>query len=311
MRALLVLVVAIAPGLLSSRAHADDTFEAKATGARSMIHVDDIVWALTAPCTTGDDVQNRQCKNLRDQRAKDLAGQTMLVQADGFALDLGAWDSARKSVSVTLTSCIRCEGIGIDGKTWFITGGAPKVENGKVRGAPLYDTARQFATPETAAAWLKAVKNHKVELVVKIPAKPRWNASGKDGIQLEVLAYRVITPCNGTVVLANPPSQNAAPDKAACAAGGAAVLALSADMIQEGMQAPMSVIRACAKSQKAKGKGKLDLTIADDGTIAAIEQTGDFVGSKTGECIDTAMKGVTFPRSAKPKTKIGYPFVLP
>ncbi len=310
MRALLgilVSVIAIAP----ATAQADDTFEAKATGARSMIHVDDIVWALTASCDKGDDVQNRQCKSLRDQRAKDLAGTTMLVQADGFALDLGAWDSARKSVSVTLTSCIRCEGIGLDGKTWFLTGGTPKVENGKVRGAPLYDTARQFATPETATAWLKAVRNHKVELVVKIPAKPRWSAGGKDGIQLEVVAYRVITPCNGTVVLANPPSQNAAPDKAACAAGGAAVLALTADMIEEGMQAPMSIIRTCAKSQRAKGKGKLDLTIADDGTIAAVEQTGDFVGSKTGECIDTAMKGVTFPRSAKPKTKIGYPFVLP
>jgi hypothetical protein len=307
MRALLGLVIAIAPAL----AHADDTFEAKATGARSVVHVDDIVWALTAPCDKGDDVQNRQCKILRDQRAKDLAGQTMLVQADGFALDIGAWDNARKSVAVTLSSCIRCEGIGIDGKTWFITGGAPKVENGKVHGAPLYDTARQFATPETATAWQKAVKNHKVELVVKVPAKPRWNAGGKDGIQLDVLAYRVITPCNGTVVLANPPSQNAAPDKAACAAGGAAVLALTADMVEEGMQAPMSVIRTCAKKEKAKGKGKLELTIADDGTIAAVEQTGDFVGSKTGECIDAAMKGVTFPRSAKPKTKIGYPFVLP
>ncbi|MEO7095195.1 MAG: hypothetical protein ABI175_18185 [Polyangiales bacterium] len=311
LRALLGLLGLLVPVIAPAIAHADDTFEAKATGARSVIHVDDIVWSLTATCDKGDDVQNRQCRSLRDQRAKDLAGQTLLVQADGFALDLGAWDSARKSVGVTLTSCIRCEGLGVDGKTWFITGGAPKVENGKVRGAPLYDTARQFATPETAAAWLKAVKNHKVELVVKIPAKPRWNAGGKDGIQLDVLAYRVITPCNGTVVIANPSSQNAAPDKAACAAGGAAVLALTPEMIEEGMQAPMSLIRSCAKSYRGTGKGKLDLTIADDGTIAAIEQTGDFVGSKTGECIDRSMKGVTFPRSAKPKTKIAYPFVLP
>jgi hypothetical protein len=306
MRALFVLILALAPV-----AHADDTFEAKATGARSVVHVDDIVWALTASCDKGDDVQQRQCKTLRDRTAKTFAGQTMLVQADGFALDLGAWDNARKSVSVTLTSCIRCEGVGIDGKTWFVTGGAPKVEAGKVRGAPLYDTARQFATPETAAAWQKAVTNHTVELVVKVPAKPRWTAGGKDGIQLDVLAYRVITPCNGTVVLANPPSQNAAPDKAACAAGGAAVLALTAEMIEEAMQAPMSIVKTCAKTYRSKGKGKLDLTIADDGTIAAIEQTGDFVGSKTGECIDKAMKGVMFPRSAKPKTKIGYPIVLP
>jgi len=305
MRALLLLA------LLPSLAHADDTFEAKATGARAVVHVDDIVWALTAPCNTGDDAQNRQCKTLRDRTAKEHAGKTMLVQADGFALDLGAWDPARKSIAVTLTSCIRCEGVGVEGKTWFITGGAAKIEGGKVRGAPLYDTARQFATAETAAAWLKAVKNHTVELVVKVPAKPRWTVGGKDGIQLDVLAYRVVTPCNGTVVIANPPSQNAAPDNAACAAGGAAVLALTADMISESMEAPMSVIKSCAKTYRAKGKGKLDLTISDDGTIAAVEQTGDFVGSKMGACIDNAMKGVQFPRSAKPKTKIGYPFVLP
>ncbi len=311
MRALLGLIGLLSAGLAPGIAAADDTFEAKATGARAVVHVDDIVWALTASCDKGDDVQNRQCRKLRDQRAKEIAGQTMLVQADGFALDLGAWDSARKSVPVTLTSCIRCEGVGIEDKTWFITGGAPKVDGGKVRGAPLYDTARQFATAETAAAWQKAVRHHTVELVVKVPAKPRWSIGGKDGIQLDVLAYRVITPCNGTVVLANPTSQNAAPDKAACAAGGAAVLALTADMIEEGMQAPMSLIRSCAKTYRANGKGKLELTIADDGTIAAIEQTGDFVGSKTGECVDRSMKGVTFPRSAKPKTKIGYPFVLP
>lgn len=307
MRALLALVVAAAPVV----AHADDTFEAKAAGARAVVHVEDIVWALTASCTKGDDVQNRQCRTLRDRTAAAQAGQTMLVQADGFALDLGAWDASRKSMPVTLTSCIRCEGVGVEGKTWFITGGTPAVDGGKVRGAPLYDTARQFATPETAAAWQKAVKNRKVELVVKVPAKPRWSVGGKDGIQLDVLAYRVITPCNGTVVLANPPSQNAAPDQAACAAGGAAVLALTPEMIEEAMQAPLSIMRTCAKTYKAKGKGKLDLTISDDGTIAAIEQTGDFVGKKTGECVDKAMKDVLFPRSAKPKTKIGYPFVLP
>ncbi len=306
MRALAILC-ALTPAL----AHADDSFEAKATGARKLAHVDDVVWALTAACDKGDDVLQRQCRALRDRTAAELAGTTLLLDADNFALDVGAWDPARKSVAVTLSSCIRCEGVASEGKTWFVTGGAPKLDGGKLRGAALYDTARQFATPETAAAWIKAIGHHKVELVVKVPAKPRWNLSGKDGIQLEVIAYRVLTPCNGTVVLANPPSQNAAPDKAACAAGGAAVVALTSELIEETMQAPLSVIRTCAKKEKAAGHGKLDLTISDDGAIAAYEQTGDFVGSRVGACIDAAMKGVTFPRSAKPKTKIGYPITLP
>jgi hypothetical protein len=311
MRTLTLLIAACLGSLAPSLAHADDTFEAKATGARKLAHVDDIVWALTAPCDQGDDSQQRQCRALRDRSARELAGQTLLVDADNSALDLGAWDAARKSVSVALSSCIRCEGVTSEGKTWYITGGAPKLEGGKLRGPPLYDTARQFATPETAAAWLKAVQHHKIELVVKVPAKPRWSFNGKDGVGLDVIAYRVLTPCNGTVVIANPASQNAAPDKAACAAGAAAVVALTSELIEESMQAPMSVIKACAKREKAAGKGKLELTIADDGTIAAYEQVGDFVGQPIGACIDKAMKGVTFPRSAKPRTKIGYPIVLP
>ncbi len=298
-------------GLSPALAYADDSFEAKATGARKLAHVDDIVWALTAPCDQGDDAHQRQCRALRDRSARELSGQTLLVDADNSALDLGVWDSARKSVAVALTSCIRCEGVTSEGKTWYITGGPPKLEGGKLRGPSLYDTARQFATPETATAWLKAVQHHKVELVVKVPVKPRWTFSGKEGVQLDVLAYRVLTPCNGTVVIANPPSQNAAPDKAACAAGAAAVVALTPELIAGSMQAPMSIIKTCAKREKAAGKGKLELTIADDGTIAAYEQVGDFVGQPIGKCIDAAMKGVTFPRSAKPRTKIAYPIVLP
>ena len=119
------------------------------------------------------------------------------------------------------------------------------------------------------------------------------------------------TPCNGTVVLASPPAQNTPPDKAACAAGGAAVVALTPELVAEAMQAPMSVIKVYAKKEKAKGSGKLELTITDDGSLAAYEQTGDFVGTPMGACIDGAMKGVTFPRSAKPRTKIGYPISLP
>ena len=155
------------------------------------------------------------------------------------------------------------------------------------------------------------MQHHKVELVAKVAAKPRWSVGGKDGIALDVIAYRVLTPCNGTVVLANPSSQNAAPDKVACAQGGAAVVALTPELVDEAMQAPTSVMKVCAKKEKAAGRAKLELTISDDGALAAYEQTGDFVGTPMGKCIDAAMKGVTFPRSAKPRTKIGYPLSFP
>ena len=306
-RALLVASLVLAPTL----ARADDTFEAKAAGAKKLAHVDDVVWALTAACTTGDDTQQRQCRTLRDRSAQALAGATLLVDADPDSLDLGAWSAAKKSVSVTLSACIRCGGIASEGKTWRVTGGAPKVENGKVRGPALYDTARQFASGDMAAAWQKAVEHRKVELLVKLSDKPRWNVGGIDGLALDVLGYRVITPCNGTVVLANPPSGNAPPDKAACAAGGAAVVALTPELVSEAMEPAMAVIKTCAGREKAAGKAKLELTISDDGTLAGYEQTGAFVGTPMGKCIDAAVKKITFPRSAKPRTKIGFPIVVP
>ena len=307
MRALTLVAILIAPAV----AHADATFEAAAASAKRVRHVDDIVWAFTAACDKGDDTQQRQCRTLRDRRAAELAGATLLVEADADALELGAYNAAKKSVSVTLTGCIRCKGIASDGKTFHVTGGAAKVEDKAVKTTALYDTARQFQTAETANAWLKAIAQRRVELLVKVPAKPRWNQAGLEGVQLDVQGYRVTTPCNGTVVIANPQAGNTPPDKAACAAGGAAVVALTPELIDETMVAPMSVIRVCAKKEKAAGKAKLQLTISDDGTLAAYEQNGDFVGTPMGKCIDDAMKGVTFPRSAKPKTKIGYPISLP
>jgi hypothetical protein len=309
MRALTLIAVSLVA--LPIAAHADDTFESRAAQAKPVRHVDDIVWAFTAPCDKGDDTQQRQCKALRDRRVAELTGATLLVEADPDALDLGAWDAAKKSVTVTLSGCIRCKGVTTDGKKLYVTGGAPKVEDKAVHAPALYDTARQFQTGEVANAWLKAVAQHRVELLVKIPAKPRWTQSGLEGVQLDVEGYRVTTPCNGTVVIANPQAANTPPDKAACAAGGAAVLALTPELVAEAMQAPLSVIKVCAKKERASGKAKLELTIADDGSLAAYEQTGDFVGTPTGKCIDAAMKGVTFPRSAKPKTKIGFPLTLP
>ena len=307
MRALAILVAVLG---LGGVAHADDTFEAKAAAAKPLRHIEDLIWAYTASCDKGDDTQNRQCRTLRDRKVAQLAGATLLVEADADALMIGDYSTAKKSVTVTLTSCVRCKGVALDGKTFHITGGAAKLEDKKVVTAPLYDTARQFQTAETANAWIKAVAQRRVELLVKLPAKPRWTQGGTEGLTVDILGYRVTTPCNGTVVIANPPAQNTPPDKAACAAGGAAVVALTSELVDEAMQAPMSVIKVCAKKEKAKGKAKLQLTIADDGTLAAYEQTGDFVGSPMGACIDSAMKGVTFPRSAKPKTKIGYPIVL-
>ena len=211
--AAIAVISALAPA-----ARAETRFEdAAAQAARTPL--DEVVWALTAACDSGDDVRQRQCRQLRDARAKALAGATIVTDADPTAFSIGAWHAQRKSVTVALMGCVRCGGIRIDDRTWHVTAsGAPRVEAGALRAAALHDSARTFPDEAAAAAWTKSVAGARVQLVLKVPARPRWQVAGKDGLALELVAYRVITPCNGAVVIASPGSGPAAPDKQACGA---------------------------------------------------------------------------------------------
>lgn len=198
-----------------------------------------------------------------------------------------------------------------------MTGTAPRVEGGKVRGAALYDNARQFSDEASASAWIKSIKNARVQMVLKVPDKRRWQVGGKDGLLLDVIGYRVISPCDGGIVLASPASNPVPADRKACIAGSAAapdggvgVDVLSASMVQTSMKPVTDAANACFERYGVAGKAKLDITIAGDGTIAKYDQSGDFEGTPTGQCIDTAMRDVQFPRSKKARTKIGYPIVL-
>ena len=135
----------------------------------------------------------------------------------------------------------------------------------------------------------------------------------------EIAAWRVIAPCDGAIVAANPPSSAQPPDKKAC--GGAPAVvdpsptgstrteklpdALTGQMIKTAMQPVMDAANACFS-----GKAKLVLTVAGDGSVLEYAQQGDFVGTPTATCIDTAMKKITFPRTQKPTTKVGFPIVL-
>lgn len=200
-------------------ARAEPTFEQAAAGATRVARLDDLVWALAAPCDRGDDVQDRQCRLLRDRKAKALAGTTVLVEAEPEAFTAGAWSPQKKSVPVSLTGCVRCAGLEIDGRAWYVTAGGPPREGaGKLLAASLHDSARPFPDEAAAAAWTKTLAPVRVQLVLKVPARPRWQVAGKDGIALDLVAYRVVTPCKGAVVIAQPASGPAEADPKACPA---------------------------------------------------------------------------------------------
>src|SRR3569623_186323 len=153
MRALIPAILLVAT---LGKARADD-FET----AQRVRRIENVVWALTATCDQGDDTQHRQCKHVRDTRAHELAGATLLVDGDADAFDIAPFDAKKKSIALTLTSCIRCAGVDLEGKSWVVTGGSKK----------LYDNARAFSDEATAKAWLKPVGRPKVQLHVKVPPK--------------------------------------------------------------------------------------------------------------------------------------------
>jgi hypothetical protein len=319
MRAL-ALITLFVPALAAAQ-----TFEAAAEKATAVRRLDDVVWAFVGACDKGDDIQQRQCRLIRDKRAKELVGKTLLVDGETAALELSKWSAQKRSLGVVVTTCIRCgAGIEVENKKYLVIGAGtpPRWEGNRLRTQVLHDNTKMFNDEASAIAWTKSLDNARVQYVIKIGEKPKWSVNGKDGLSFEVLAYRVFAPCDGTIVASNPASQAAPPDKAAC--GGLPVAdpaptggkpeklpeALTGAMIKAAMQPVLDAANACFERYKVSGKAKLVMVVAGDGTLTSYEQQGELVGTPIAPCIDTAAKKVKFPKTQKPSTKVGFPIVL-
>ena len=318
MRGLLIvsLVGVAMPGI----ARAEDTFDAAAASAQRVTRIDDAVWALTAKCDQGTDTQQRQCRRLRDARAAELRGATLLVEGDRSAFTVGAWSAAKKSAPITLTSCIRCGGIDVEGKTWFVAGtrevnAAPRFQNGKQVAPMLNETSRTFADEAAAKKYASSLATAKIDFVLRVPPSPVWTDSTRQGIAFEVVAYRVYSPCDGSVVVANPKAGPGEVDKRACAGippVGVEVDELTPAMIKESIRPTLDAARAsCFEKFGATGSGKLKLQIGPDGAITGSRVEGALANSETAVCIETAIKNAKLPRSKKPKTQCAVPIALP
>jgi hypothetical protein len=194
---------------LAGVAHADDFASAQ------KVRVDDLAWSLTASCETGDDLQQRQCRHVREASAKELAGKTLLVDAKA-EVEVGAYSAAKKSVPLALAGCVDCGGVLVEGKQLVITGGTPTFDGGKWKTGKQLDTARQFNDESAAKQWIAAVGKSRVQLLVKVPEKVKWTIAGKEGLGLDIVGYRVYLPCEGTIIASKPESANVDPDKRAC-----------------------------------------------------------------------------------------------
>lgn len=319
MRAFLVSTVVGTLGI-ASPALANDTFEAAAAGAQRVKRIDDVIWALTAKCDQGDDTQQRQCRRIRDTRAAELRNATLLIEGERGAFSVGAWNKAKKSAPITLTSCIRCGGAEVDGKTWFVAGTRevnqpPRFQAGK-QVAPLLDeTSRTFADDASAKKYAESLANVRVQFVVRVPQSPVWTDANRQGFAFEVIAYRVYSPCDGSVVVAKPKAGAGEVDKLACAGvppPNVVVEELTPAMIKASLTPTLDNAKTtCQQKFQGSGNGKLKLTIGPDGTITASRIEGDLANTQTGKCIEDSVKDAKLPRSKKPKTSVAVPIQLP
>jgi len=306
---------------------APTTFDDLADGATRLERGDLIGWgwALTAACDQGDDMAQRQCKVVRDRRAAALAGKAFIVDGDAFAFSVGTWDPATKSMPITLRGCVACDTpLPAGAKRLFVVGNkaAPVVESGMLKAAVIHETSRTFESEAAAVKWrTEVVPRLKVELVFEVAGNPVWTRDGRDGLAVSITGFRVYDPCDGGIVCASPAATNVLADKKAC---GATVVEGPAEagpsesipdqleprMIQDALKPALAASQACFDTYGVPGEGKLRITIAADGTIAALEQLGDFTDTPTGTCIDKAVRATTFPKSRKKKTTVNYPIVL-
>ena len=308
MKVLVAILVA-----MTGTARADDSFGARAEAAQRVHRIENVIWTLTAACDSGDDVHQRQCRHVRAARLAELAGRTLLVDGDSEAFDIGSWNAAKKAISFSVTACIRCLGVDVEGKTWYVVGGSlhPYFRGAQPDAGPLRIESRAFADEHAAKAWARAVGNARVELVVKVPAHPQWTDAGKSGLELEVVAWRVYAPCDGAIIAANPPSGPAPADAKQCIPAAAdeaqpELGELTADAIQAAMAPVVEATHLCFGKFAVTGTARLRIHVLHDGTVGRYEQLGDFINTPTGACIDKAAAKLTFPAS-KNGIAITYP----
>ena len=300
------------------------TFESVAGAAPSISRGDllGIAWATAAACSDGDDAEQRLCRAVRDRRMATLRAGTYLIDGDSGALAVSEWTAADKLVTVSVFGCIAC--VEPPGGLYVVSAQAAPTFTGAVaQAANLHTSTTTLADAVTAKRFRARVPALRTQFVVKVTvgAGGLWTHEDKRGLALDVLAFRVYDPCDGSIVVSSAPSGLGPIDPSTCPVvadkgptrvrtGPELPAALTSKDIRATMAPVLAAAGDCYDAYGIMGRAKLTYTIAADGSILAYEQQGDFVDTPTGTCLDKAARAVVFPKTKKKTFTFSFPVAV-
>jgi hypothetical protein len=328
-------VVALTAGTASAQKKVQfDDVARKAKPVAGLWGLGALLWTQLGSCKSmTNDLERRQCEGVQQRRSKQIGGKTFLFTTDSSPLRVEAYNAKKKSAEISLTPCLACsEAIEIDGKKLHVTGqGSVKVSGGAISAAPLHSTSQTFKDQAAFDKWKKEVlPRMKTEFVVKVDDAKKWSKSGANGMAVEVVAYRSYDPCTGAVVACKPTSAKMSGDARACGEkekkkdpvepekvvekpepkGPVLPHRLSPFQINMAMGPVRKQQNKCFDAYGVPGKGSFKITISNEGKVSDVKQTGDFVDTPTGKCIEKSIRGVQFKKFKKKSITFDFPVVL-
>jgi hypothetical protein len=301
------------------------TFEALAAPAAAISRADllGLAWASAAPCTDGDDSEQRLCRAVRDRRMATLRAGTWLVDGDSGALTVGDWSAADKLITVSVAGCMAC--VEPPGGLYVVSAAtAPTFTGAVAQGASVHTSSLTFPDAVGAKRFRARAAALRTQFVVKVAAAAGglWQQGDKRGLAVDILGMRVYDPCDGNIVVSSVPSSTGPSDPSTCPVIDKPTTrpdrpekALPAALTSKDIRTALAPVEAaaseCYDSYGVMGKLKLTYTVKGDGSVEAYEQQGDFTDTPTGTCIDKAAREVTFPKTKKRTFTFSYPISVP
>jgi hypothetical protein len=342
---MLSMILAIGAVLVAGpipAAHAQASYEVAAFEAQEIASHKDlaaILWAYLGSCDSIDnDFGRRQCESLRTARRGQLAGKTFRMAGDRLSLSALDFDDKKKTLEIKLYGCIACSAaVTVEGQSLYVLGtGQATIFGTTVLGPMVHSVFRKFQDEDAALQWKRdVVPRARTELVFRIPATPEeflWRRDLTQGVAVEIVGYRIHDPCTGQVIMAQPRSRPVAKDPSTCTGEDLLALqrareeaerpkdqtpkgpvlpeALTHVDIQETLKPAVEAAQQCYAIYGVAGEARFRIKINGNGQVVEVEQEGYFADTPTGDCIDRAIRVVTFPRTQKASTTVNYPFVL-